>query len=243
MRHWLRKMQHTKTRKTIETRVLTAATSLGVSTTVVFGLYVTGQASFASADDDCYAAVIAGRQLVAQNNIAEALQKFRTAQRIQPIDSRPYFWIGYCLERQADLKGAVKAYAECLDSAKIHGMDCAQLRINLGNTLCKLNYYKEAIYDYKRALTIDPTLTVAHICLLRAYIETKDWTAANREFDFCAAHSISVPELSYLRALALAAQGARLDQIQTFIASNQITLQNTLVMQKAEALEAELKRP
>jgi tetratricopeptide (TPR) repeat protein len=185
-----------------------------------------------------------GRQLVANNDLANALVTFRSAQRIQPIDSRPYFWIGYCLERTGDLNGAVKAYAECLNSAKMHSMDSAELRIDLGNTLCKLNYFKEAIFDYKRALVIDPSLTVAHICLARAYIETKDWQAATQELDFCAAHSIAVPELIYLRALTLSAQGARgeaLKQIETFIASNQTTLQNSLLMQKALALETELK--
>jgi tetratricopeptide (TPR) repeat protein len=187
-----------------------------------------------------------GRQQVAKNDLIGALQTFRAAQRIQPIDSRPYFWIGYCLEQTGDFSGAVKAYADCLDSAKMHGMDSAELRIDLGNTLCKLNYYKEAIFDYKRALVIDPSLTIAHICLLRAYVDTKDWQACNREFDYCASHSISVPEIAYLRALALSGQGARaeaLTQIQTFISSNQRTLQNTLLMQKAQALESELKRP
>lgn len=202
--------------------------------------------AFATADEDCYEAVARGRQLLAKNELAGALQTFRAAQRIQPIDSRPYFWIGYCLERSGDLNGAVKAYADCLNSAKMHGMDSAELRIDLGNTLCRLNYYKEAIFDYKRALVIDPGLTVAHICLLRAYIETKDWSAANGEFDYCATHSITIPEIAYLRALALAAQGARAEalvQIQTFISSNQRSLQNTAVMQKAQALEAELKQP
>ncbi|RTL46141.1 MAG: tetratricopeptide repeat protein [Candidatus Melainabacteria bacterium] len=202
--------------------------------------------AFATADEDCYEAVIRGRQLVAKNDLVGALQTFRTAQRIQPVDSRPYFWIGYCLERSGDLNGAVKAYADCLNSAKMHGMDSAELRVDLGNTLCRLNYYKEAIFDYKRALVIDPSLTVAHIGLLRTYIETKDWPAANREFDYCTTHSITSPEIDYLRALALTAQGAKaeaLAQIQTFISSNQRTLQNTAVMEKARALEAELKRP
>lgn len=253
---WLHKLHPAKIRNITEPAKVLSVASVFVTTClrlsfatfslVTLSLLIPGQASNASPDEDCYDAVIAGRQLVAKSNFNDALQKFRTAQHIQPLDSRPYFWIGYCLEHQGDLKGAVKAYAECLDSAKMHGMDSAQLRINLGNTLCKLNYYKEAIFDYNRALVIDPSQAVAHICLLRAYVETKDWTSANREFDFCVAHSISVPELGYLRALSLAAQGAKsdaLNQIQTFIASNQITLQNTLVMQKAQALEAELKRP
>ncbi|MBI2811321.1 MAG: hypothetical protein HYX67_10895 [Candidatus Melainabacteria bacterium] len=209
-------------------------------------ILVAWQRADAGADEDCYSAVVRGRQLVANNDLANALVTFRSAQRIQPLDSRPYFWIGYCLERQGDLNGAVKAYAECLDSAKMHGMDSAELRIDLGNTLCKLNYFKEGIFDYKRALVIDPSLTVAHICLARAYVETKDWQSATQELDYCAAHSISVPELIYLRALTLSAQGARdeaLKQIETFIASNQRTLQNSLLMQKALALETELKRP
>ncbi len=233
-------MQHPKIRKLAERTFVLRTLFICVG-----WLSVVTPPVLASADEDCYDAVIRGRQFVAKNDLDNALQTFRTAQKIQPIDSRPYFWIGYCLERTGDLKGAVKAYADCLDSAKLHGMDSAELRIDLGNTLCKLKYYKEAIFDYKRALVIDPNLTVAHICLLRAYIETKDWQSANQEFDYCAAHSLAVPEIGYLRALALAGQGANaqaLAQIQTFIASNQRTLQNTLVMQKAQALESELKR-
>lgn len=210
---------------------------------VVFNL-VAWQSANATADEDCYDAVVRGRQMVANNDLVNALVTFRAAQRISPVDSRPYFWIGYCLERTGDLNGAVKAYAECLDSAKMHGMDSAELRIDLGNTLCKLNYFKEGIFDYKRALIIDPTLTIAHVCLARAYVETSDWQAATQELDFCAAHSISVPELTYLRALTLCARGARseaLKQIETFISSNQRTLQNSMLMQKALALETELK--
>jgi len=107
-----------------------------ISLAVVLNLYLS-QNAYALADEDCYNAVMRGRQLLANNDLPNALLTFRNAQRISPIDSRPYFWIGYCLERTGDLNGAVKAYADCLDSAKVHGMDSAELRIDLGNTLCK----------------------------------------------------------------------------------------------------------
>jgi tetratricopeptide (TPR) repeat protein len=197
------------------------------------------------ADEDCYSAINRGRQSVTNNDIPGALSSFRAAQRFQPTDARPYFWIGFCLERSGDLNGAVKAYADCIDAAKLHGMDSAELRIDLGNTLCRLNYFKEAIYDYKRALSVDPSLTVAHMCLARAYIETKDWPGAMRELDFCATHAMSMPEAGYLRALALAGLGARTDalkQIQSFLSSEQRTLQNPPLLQRALALESELKR-
>lgn len=213
---------------------------------VVFFNLVAWQSADATPDEDCYNAVVRGRQMVANNDLANALVTFRAAQRMSPVDSRPYFWIGYCLERTGDLNGAVKAYSACLDSAKSHSMDSAELRIDLGNTLCKLNYFKEAIFDYKRALVIDPSLTVAHVCLARAYVETNDWLSATQELDFCQAHSIWAPELAYLRALTLCAQGARSDalkQIETFISSNQRTLQNSMLMQKALTLQAELQRP
>jgi tetratricopeptide (TPR) repeat protein len=197
------------------------------------------------ADDDCYNAIMRGRQYVTKNDIANALLSFRTAQKFQPSDARPYFWIGYCLERTGDANGALKAYADCLESSKQHGLDSAELRIDLGNTLCKLNYFKEAIYDYRRALVIDPSLTVAHLCLARAYIETKDWANAMHELDFCRTHSLAVPEIGYLRTLALIGQGARaeaLNQIQIFTNSQQRTLKNEALLQKAQALESELKR-
>jgi tetratricopeptide (TPR) repeat protein len=197
------------------------------------------------ADDHCYSAIMRGRLYVTKNDMPNALLSFRTAQKFQPSDARPYFWIGYCLERNGDANGALKAYADCLESSKQHGMDSAELRIDLGNTLCKLNYFKEAIYDYRRALVIDPSLTVAHLCLARAYIETKDWANALHELDFCQTHSLAVPEVGYLRALALTGQGARaeaLNQIQIFIGSQQRTLKNEALLQKAQALESELKR-
>jgi tetratricopeptide (TPR) repeat protein len=230
--------------------ILKSSTNHKKSLVVTFiALVLTGFApsTFAlQADEDCYSAINRGKQSLTNNDIPGALSSFRAAQRFQPTDARPYFWIGFCLERSGDLNGAVKAYADCIDAAKLHGMDSAELRIDLGNTLCRLNYFKEAIYDYRRALTIDPSLTVAHMCLARACIETKDWTGAMRELDFCAAHAISVPEAGYLRALALTGLGSRPDalkQIQSFLNSEQRTLQNPPLLQRALALESELKRP
>lgn len=195
-------------------------------------------------DDDCYSAVMQGRQLLINNDYVKALSAFRAAQKLQPIDARPYFWIGYCLERTNDLNGAVKAYADCLDAAKLHAMDSAELRIDLGNTLCRLNYFKEAVYDYRRALAIDPSLTVAHLCLARVYIETKDYNGALQELDFCISHSFPAPEIGFLKALALQGTGSRVEalaQLRSFIAE-QKSLQNSQIMARAMALEAEWQR-
>ncbi|MGK3888185.1 hypothetical protein ABI011_14765, partial [Enterococcus faecium] len=86
--------------------------------------------------------------------------------------------------------------------------------------------------------------TVAHLCLARAYIEIKDFKAALQELDFCGAHSFTPPEFGFLKALALDGVGARpdaLNQLRSFI-TEQRALQNSRIMQRAIALEAEWRR-
>lgn len=205
----------------------------------VAGLLLSINPAFAAqADEDCFQAMEKGKAALSKNDVQQALKFFRSAQQLQQSDARPYFWIGYCLEKANDSSGAVKAYAQCIEAEKLHGMDSAELRLDLGNALCRLNYFKEAIYDYKRAIEIDPTLVVAHLALARAQVSMKDWNSALVEMDYCANHGFAAPELNYLRALALDGMGRRNDAIQalqTFI-TEQPTLQNSQIMQKALAL-------
>lgn len=228
------------------TNVKTFAGWVILSTLLLSLSFAQPDANALSADQECYNAVMHGQQLLSNNDWNNAMLAFRSAQKMQPLDSRPYFWIGYCLENTGDLKGAVKAYADCLNTAKMHGMDSAELRIDLGNTLCKLNYFKEAIFDYRRALIIDPSLTIAHLGLARAYIETRNWQSALQELDVCRKQSLQPPELPYLRALALAGAGARQDaarELEAFVTANKGSGSEPQLMQKAVTLLDELKRP
>lgn len=195
-----------------------------------------------AADEQCYATMNQGRQALAENDMRRAMLLFQAAKQMQPSDARPYFWIAVCLDQSGDANGAVKAYADCIAAAKEHGMDSAELRIDLGNALCKLNYYKEAIYDYRRALQIDPNLNIAHLYLARALIEKGEWAKALSELDLCN----NQPEVPFLRSLALKGEGNRpeaLKEIRRYLASLQGNATNGPQADRAHQLENELARP
>jgi tetratricopeptide (TPR) repeat protein len=105
---------------------------------------------------------------------------------------------------QSDL--ALTDYEKCIAVARNeHGMDCAQMRVDLGNLLCRLKYFREAVYDYRRAIEIDPRLTVAHWYLARALIEQGLWSQALEELNQCSQAGLNDPSIPFMKALALRA--------------------------------------
>lgn len=195
-----------------------------------------------AADEQCYATMNQGRQALGVHDIHRALLFFQTAKQIQPADARPYFWIGVCLDQMGDANSAVKAYADSIAAAKEHGMDSAELRIDLGNALSKLNYYKEAIYDYQRAVQIDPDLKIAHLFLARALIEKGEWTQALSELDLCNNQA----EVPFLRALAFKGAGdpaQALIEIRRYLTSLNGNTANNRLADRAHQLEKELAMP
>src|ERR1700722_6432951 len=108
----------------------------------------------AEADEAAYQLTLKGRQAGAAGNLPLALSIFQRAQTIVPTDTRAYFWIAVCQDEMGHPQDALDTYEKCVGSAKEHGMDSAEMRIDLGNLLSRMRFYKQAVFDYRRALEI-----------------------------------------------------------------------------------------
>ncbi|HEY9719074.1 MAG TPA: tetratricopeptide repeat protein, partial [Trichormus sp.] len=144
-----------------------------------------------------------GRQLLAQRRFAEAQAQFSRYVNSYPADPRGFFWLGVAQDEAGDPAGALKMYSRSLDDAKDLGMDSAELRTNLGNTLLKLNYIKEATYDFKRALEIDPTAIRAHLGLAQTALQTGLMQDALAQLQTCSEQGFTDPVMPFLKAKAL----------------------------------------
>jgi len=148
-----------------------------------------------------------GRQLLKDGQTAAALTSFNDFIRLRPRDMSGYFWQGLALD-QSGLPGkAIWSYSNSLDLAMQNGMDSAELRLNIGNTLTKLNKLDDAIFNYRRAIEIDPKLARAHFNLGRALIAKGEAGAAYDELERSAQLNLQDSTLSYYRGLALQAMG------------------------------------
>jgi len=148
-----------------------------------------------------------GRRLLTQRNYAQAQAQFTRYVQVYPNDPRGYFWLGMALDEAGDADAALQQYSRALDAAKELSMDASELRSNLGNTLLKLHYIKEATYDFKRALEIDPTQMQAHVGLAQAYLSLNQYQDALAELQVCSDHRFFDPSLPFLKARALLGLG------------------------------------
>jgi tetratricopeptide (TPR) repeat protein len=148
-----------------------------------------------------------GRQLLAQRRFAEAQVQFSRYVNSYPADPRGFFWLGIAQDEAGDPAGALKMYSRSLDDAKDIGMDSAELRTNLGNTLLKLHYIKEATYDFKRALEIDPTEIRAHLGLAQTDILSGQVQDALGQLQTCSDQGFTDPIMPFLKAKALVGLG------------------------------------
>jgi Flp pilus assembly protein TadD len=149
-----------------------------------------------------------GKNYFAANNIPAALNSFRQFAQSSPNNIAVHFWIGFMLDQSGDSKGALAAYSKSLDLAKSVGMDSAELRINLGNSLAKLGYTKEPRFDYERAIIIDSLNPLAYLGLSKCLIDAGEFDSALQalaRYESLNGRDTSVP---LLRGLALAGQGS-----------------------------------
>jgi Flp pilus assembly protein TadD len=145
----------------------------------------------------------AGRQLLEAHRPLEALSYFRHMSQTKPNDPNPYFWQGVALDEAQDLHAAAEAYSKSVELARQAGLDSAALRVNLANCMVKLHYFEQALFDYIRAIEIEPKLIAAHLGLGRLLALKGDNKAALDEFQKCASLGYTDPSLCYLKGLAL----------------------------------------
>lgn len=141
-------------------------------------------------------------QLISKGKTRQALPLLFEAQSIKPKQPSILFLIGLSYDQIGQPKKALPFYAKSLNAAKARGMDSCQLRINLGNTLIKLNHFKEAFYDYQRAIEIEPTNAIPHLYLGRAYLIKEDFNMALDEFRKCEDLGLNNIYLPFFKSLS-----------------------------------------
>jgi tetratricopeptide (TPR) repeat protein len=216
-----------------------------LATTVVLLTFSASPAHAAKADEDCYQLTLQGRQARAAGDLPLALSIFQRAQGTVPTDARPYFWIAVCEDEMGQPQLALDAYEQCIAAAKTHDMDCAEMRVDLGNLLCRMKYYKQAIFDYRRAITIDPRVTIAHLYLARALIELGNWSQSLAELDTCTMLNLSEPSIPFLKALCLKETGKysfALKEIETFYSTSSDAIKQSTLGQQCAVLQLQLQQ-
>ncbi|HEY9869257.1 MAG TPA: tetratricopeptide repeat protein [Candidatus Obscuribacterales bacterium] len=148
-----------------------------------------------------------GRELLRSGNAGEAALAFRHYTRIKPDDPSGHFWLGLSLDESRQPSQAIWAYSRSLDLAMREGMDSPELRVNIGNTLMKLNRLDDAIFNYRRALAIDAKLTRAHYNLGRALLRKGEPQAAFESLNRCTELGLNDPTILYYEGQALKAMG------------------------------------
>lgn len=158
--------------------------------------------------------------LIAQGQLDAAIEPLQKSMEFRRVDPTPQFMLGLIYDSQGNLQAALNNYTQSIKKATSLGMDSSQLRINLANTLLKLNYVKEAEFDYKRAIEIDDKNDVAHLNYGRLLLFKGDNQGAFRELQRAHELMATDPNLPLYEALALKGLGnveaSRL-QLQVFL--------------------------
>lgn len=183
--------------------------------------------------------------LIKQGRTNEAIALLRRYTAESPNDPSGSFWLGLALDEAGEPKQAIWAYSRSLDLSTKSGMDSPELRINIGNTLLKLNRPVDAIFNYKRAIEIDSKLPHAHFNLGRALLDKGENEAALGEFNRfyqLGGHDSSLP---YYKAMAFRALGKSDDakgQLELFLNTLPDTPSTQPARQRSQAILKELSQ-
>lgn len=148
-----------------------------------------------------------GQKLIQENRSREAIPFLNQAIALNNRSLEVWFWKGLALDDQGRTKEAVQHYVWSLKLATVANMDCAELRINLGNSLSKLDYLKEATFDYQRAIAIDPQNGLAYLHLATAYLRAGRYQDALDQLRKCDALGFDRSRSAYLKSLAFLGLG------------------------------------
>lgn len=187
-----------------------------------------------------------GKEALDQGNVPLALQIFQEVARFKTLDPNPTFWMGVIYERNGNLSSALEMYAKAVKQCSNLGMDCAELRVNLGNVLSRQNYLKEAEYDYRRAIDIDDRNHAAHLNLARLLLFKGEYQAAFDELKRLNELSITDPMVPLYASLALKGLGKLDDargQLDVFLSRAEGGSLDPKVVAMARQLKSDLSAP
>ncbi len=182
--------------------------------------------------------------MIAVGQLDSAIGLLQKSLGYRKVDPTPQFLLGLIYDQKGDSQAALTNYTLSVKKATSLGMDSSQLRINLANTLVKLNYLKEAEFDYKRAIVIDDKNEVAHLNYGRLLLFRGDYSGAFRELQRAHELMATDPNLPLYEALALKGLGnieeSRL-QLQVFLDRSKGISSDPRVINMAEKLLAGMK--
>lgn len=182
--------------------------------------------------------------LISSGQLEPAVDLLQKSMEYRKIDPTPQFLLGLINDQKGNPQLALTNYTASVKKATSLGMDSAQLRINLANTLVKLNYWKEAEFDYKRAIDIDDKNEIAHLNYGRLLLFKGDYAGAFRQLQRAHELMATDPNLPLYEALALRGMGnieeSRL-QLQVFLDRAKGINSDPRVINMAENLLAGMK--
>jgi tetratricopeptide (TPR) repeat protein len=182
--------------------------------------------------------------LISSGQLDPAIGLLQKSMEYRRVDPTPQFLLGLIYDQKGNPKLALTNYSASVKKATALGMDSSQLRINLGNTLVKLNFLKEAEFDYKRALEIDDKNEIAHLNYGRLLLFKGDYSGSFRELQRAHELMATDPNLPLYEALALKGMGNIAEsrqQLQVFLDRAKGINSDPQVINMAENLLAGMK--
>lgn len=183
-------------------------------------------------------------QLISSGQLDPAIPLLQKSMDYRRVDPTPQFLLGLIYDQKGSLQAALSNYTLSVKKATALGMDSSQLRINLGNTLLKLNYLKEAEFDYKRAIEIDDKNEIAHLNYGRLLLFKADYAGSFKELQRAHELMATDPNLPLYEAIALKGMGnvdGSRQQLQVFLDRAKGINCDPRVINMAEKLLASLK--
>jgi len=138
-----------------------------------------------------------------EGNDAEALSGFQAAIDTDPAAVRPYIELVPFLIQRGDLKAADERVARLFEFAS-EDARAWNLRASMYHVRGRL---REALSDYDKALTLDPTHVDARVARASLLVDLKQDDAALKDLDYLAEHARREPRSAYLRALLAGRRG------------------------------------
>lgn len=151
-----------------------------------------------------------GRNFYQQGRLPEALNSFKQFAMARPNNLSVHFWLATVLDEMGRASEAVEEYNASLKLAASVGMDSPEVRINLGNSLCRIGHAKEARIDFERSLEIDKRYNMAYLGLAKCMLAEGDYEGAALAVEKYQRDGGTDINSSLLMGLSLAGQGQAL---------------------------------